>query len=102
MTVIKRSGEVRPFDREKIVRGLGLAAKGRSSSQDLFERIAAEIEEEARSLGGEVTSDWIGHQVLDRLRPVDAIGALRFASVYKGFTDVSDFERELSLIKRDR
>ncbi|MEZ5340546.1 MAG: transcriptional regulator NrdR [Acidimicrobiales bacterium] len=101
LMVVKRSGERKPFSRETIVRGLNLAAKGRSSSPELFEEIAAQIEVAARGVDGDVTSEWVGLQVLDLLRPVDPIGALRFASVYKGFTDVSDFERELSLIKRD-
>ncbi len=99
--VLKRSGGRKPFSKENIVRGLNLAAKGRASSPEAFEKIAEQIEVLARAGGTEVTSEWVGRQVLDLLRPVDPIGALRFASVYKGFTDVSDFERELSLIKRE-
>ena len=99
--VLKRSGGRKPFSKENIVRGLNLAAKGRASSPEAFEKIAEQIEVLARAGGTEVTSEWVGRQVLDLLRPVDPIGALRFASVYKGFTDVSHFERELSLIKRD-
>ena len=99
--VIKRSGDRQPFSRENIVRGLRLAAKGRTVSPELFDEIAAQTEDAARLVGGDVTSEWVGLHVLDLLRPVDSIGALRFASVYKGFTDVSDFERELSLIKRE-
>ena len=99
--VEKRSGGRQPFSKENIVRGLNLAAKGRGSKPELFDEIASCVEEAARATGGDVTSEWVGLQVLDLLRPVDPIGALRFASVYKGFTDVSDFERELSLIKRE-
>ena len=56
--------------------------------------LAVEIEEEARTAGPEVSSEWIGRAVLERLRVLDPVSYLRFASVYKGFEGIADFERE--------
>ncbi|MEZ5377940.1 MAG: transcriptional regulator NrdR [Acidimicrobiales bacterium] len=101
VVVTKRGGLREPFCRDKIVGGLLSASKGRPLESDLFETLAGSIEDAARLEGGEVTSEWVGLAVLDRLRDVDQVAALRFASVYKGFTGVADFEREMSLIKCD-
>ena len=99
--VVKRIGEREPFDGQKIRHGLSLAAKGRPISEETFDSLVDEIEEQARAVGAEVTSEWVGLAVLDRLRAIDQVACLRFASVYKGFTDIGDFEREVRLIKLD-
>ena len=99
--VIKRGGRREPFDRQKITRGLASASKGRPIDREIFELLADEIEERARYQGGDVASEWIGRAVLDRLRVIDHVACLRFASVYKDFTDIDDFEREVTLIKLD-
>lgn len=99
--VVKRSGKRQPFDRDKIAQGLSLAAKGRPIEPVVVESLVDEIEDAARALGGHVTSEWVGVAVLDRLRNIDPVACLRFASVYKGFTDIGDFEREMRLIKLD-
>ena len=101
LVVTKRTHGREPFDRVKIVRGLSSASKGRPISAEQFDCLALEVEEAARLEGGEVSSEWVGRAVLERLRRLDHVAALRFASVYKGFADVGDFERELKLIKRD-
>lgn len=101
LTVVKRSGERSPFDRNNIVAGLKASAIGRPFEEGVFERIACDVEDEARLIGSEVSSEWIGIAVLEHLRNTDIVAALRFASVYKGFTEADDFERELRLIKRD-
>ncbi len=99
--VAKRSGGTETFDREKIIHGVASAAKGRSIEPEVMERLVDGVEDAARMEGGEVTSEWVGLAVLDRLREVDHVTCLRFASVYKGFTDIGDFEREVRLIKFD-
>ena len=101
IVVIKRSGGREPFEREKIVQGVSMAAKGRPLDPDVVEGLVDEIEDAARGHGGEVTSEWLGVAVLDRLRQIDPVTCLRFASVYKDFTDIGDFEREMRLIKLD-
>lgn len=100
LVVVKREGSRVPFDRQKIIDGLVAAAKGRPLTAADFTSIASAIEEDARLIGPEISSEWVGLAVLDRLRAHDPVAALRFASVYKGFSDVDDFEREMRLIKR--
>lgn len=101
VVVTKRRGGREEFCRAKIIGGLSAASKGRPIDAHYFEQLASGVEERARFEGGEVTSEWVGLTVLELLRDVDQVAALRFASVYKGFTEVDDFERELSLIKCD-
>ncbi len=101
IVVVKRSGDREPFDGEKISRGLVAASKGRPVAMPDFEGLICAVEEEARLSGGDVTSEWVGLAVLDRLRQLDEVAYLRFASVYKSFTDIGDFEREARLIKRE-
>lgn len=92
--VIKRSGDREPWDRAKVVAGLHAAAKNRPLADELIDDIALQVEEEARLAGPEVTSEHVGLAVLERLRPLDEVAYLRFASVYKGFADADDFARE--------
>ena len=99
LVVVKRSGEREPFDRAKVVQGLAAACKNRPVSAELMESVAADVEEAMRLDGAEVTSEQVGLAVLERLRAVDDVAYLRFASVYKGFEDLGDFEREVALTK---
>lgn len=95
LLVAKRSGEREPFDAAKVVAGLELATKGRPVDADALERIATSVEETLRLDGAEVSSDQVGRAVLEQLRDLDVVAAVRFASVYKEFDDLADFEREL-------
>ena len=98
LVVVKSSGDEVPFDRAKIVAGVALAAKGRPVDDLTIETLAADVEDVARLEGTRVTSERIGRAVLEALARVDGVSALRFASVYKGFDDLSDFEREIGLL----
>jgi len=98
--VIKRSGQREPFERAKIVAGMQASAKNRPLSLAALEQIAAEIDEGLRLEGPEVTSQQVGLAVLDALRGRDHVAYLRFASVYKGFTDAGDFQREAGLLTK--
>jgi transcriptional repressor NrdR len=95
LVVVKRSGERVPFDRSKIVAGVAAAAKNRPVSRAVMTGLAAEVEEQARLAGAEVSTEALGIAVLERLRSLDGVAYLRFASVYKGFEDLTDFEREV-------
>jgi len=95
LLVAKRSGEREPFAAAKVISGLELATKGRPVDGADLGRIAAEVEEALRLEGAEVSSDQVGRAVLERLRDLDVVAAVRFASVYKEFDDLADFEREL-------
>jgi len=98
LIVVKRSGDREPFVRAKIVAGMQSAAKNRPVTVEQMEGLASELEEAIRTRGGEATSEEIGIAVLERLRELDEVAYLRFASVYKGFSDVGDFEREAVLL----
>ena len=103
LVVVKRSGLREPFRRPKVVAGVRAAAKNRPVSADQLERLAGDVEEALRLEGSEVSSARVGAIVLDRLRALDEVAYVRFASVYKGFDDPGDFEREIvALTKTDR
>ncbi|MPZ69758.1 MAG: transcriptional repressor NrdR [Actinobacteria bacterium] len=104
LMVIKRSGEEVSFDRQKIAEGLRMASKNRPVDATQIEAIVDEVEQKVRSNGKRtVTSAEIGREVLDRLRALDDVAYLRFASVYKGFQELTDFEKELlSLLQRNK
>jgi transcriptional repressor NrdR len=98
--VVKRGGQREPFDRVKVVAGVRAATKNRPVSEEELDEIAQQVEEALRGEGVEVTSQQIGVTVLERLRDVDDVAYLRFASVYKGFEDLGDFQREVGLLTK--
>ena len=100
LVVIKRSGEREAFDRTKIIAGLESATKARPVAADQLEDLATTVEESARLEASEVTTEAVGRAVLDLLRELDVVAAVRFASVYKEFDDLADFERELTELTR--
>ena len=89
-----------PFERMKVVAGLRAATKNLPLSADQLDSIASEVEEELRLVGPEISSEQIGVAVLNRLRLVDGVAYLRFASVYKNFTDPGDFAREAKMLTK--
>jgi len=100
MYVVKRSGAREPFERQKMMSGMLAAVKGRSVEESQIEAIAELIEDSFRQRGTDVTSNEVGIAVLDRLRVLDEVAYLRFASVYKNFDDAADFRRELALLEK--
>ena len=98
--VVKRAGQREPFDRAKVVAGVRAATKNRPIGEEQLDEIAQHVEETLRGEGAEVTSQQIGVAVLECLRQVDEVAYLRFASVYKGFEDVGDFQREVGLLTK--
>jgi len=99
--VIKRSTHREPFDRRKVIAGARAACKNRPVEPEQLEALAAAVEQRAWSMGPEVRSEQLGLAVLEALRELDDVAAVRFASVYKGFEQVDDFARELGLLGRD-
>lgn len=100
LLVVKRSGDREPFDRSKVIAGLVAATKSRPVGPAQLAELAVAVEESARLEGSEVSTEAVGRAVLDRLREVDVVAAVRFASVYKEFDDLADFERELTELTR--
>ena len=95
LVVRKRSGAVEPFDRDKLAQGITQAVAGRSVAAEAVDAMADDLAAWADSQGPEVGTDAIGLAVLERLRTLDPVSYLRFASVYKGFDDLADFEAEV-------
>ena len=98
LIVEKRSGEREPYDRAKVVSGIVAACKNRPVSDDAVTRLASSIEDTLRAKNDVVTTQDVGVAVLEGLKELDDVAYLRFASVYKGFEDAGDFEREVGLL----
>jgi transcriptional repressor NrdR len=98
--VCKRAGQREPFERAKLVAGVRAATKNRPVTEEQLEELAQQVEESLRGAGAELTSEQIGRAVLERLQDLDEVAYLRFVSVYKGFEDVGDFEREVGLLTK--
>ena len=99
LLILKRGGATEPFNGAKLRAGIERSATGRLDRATVDELVSG-VEEELRSIGGEVPSDRVGMAVLERLRALDHVAYLRFASVYKGFEDLSDFEREVGELQK--
>jgi transcriptional repressor NrdR len=96
LMVIKKDGAREIFERSKIINGLARACEKRPVSYESLERLAEEIESQLRSeFDREVKSSYIGELVMEKLRDLDEVAYVRFASVYRQFSDVSNFLKEL-------
>lgn len=99
LVVRKRNGSLQPFSTAKLVAGISAALADRPVSGTSIERLAEEVESSLRKQGSQVSSEAIGVEVLQRLRSIDEVGYLRFASVYKDFQDAADFEKEVAALE---
>jgi len=99
LTVIKRSGVGEPFSRSKVINGVRKACQGRPVTEDDLALLAQEVEEAIRGSGAaEIEAHEVGLAILEPLQRLDEVAYLRFASVYKSFDDVADFQREARLL----
>ena len=98
--VVKSTGSRELFDRTKVIAGVRAACKARPVSGEQIEALSESVEDQARLQGTEVTSAEVGVAVLDRLRDIDEVAYLRFASVYKNFDAAGDFAQELQLLHK--
>lgn len=100
LVVIKNSGVREMFNRDKLLAGLYRACEKTAISNVELERLVAQVEQELYDSGeGEVPTTKIGQMVMDRLAKLDEVAYVRFASVYRRFTDIAGFEKELSQIR---
>ncbi|MBK8446391.1 MAG: transcriptional repressor NrdR [Micropruina sp.] len=96
LVVVKRSGVVEPFSRDKVVNGVRKACKGRPVSEADLARLGQQVEESLRAGGqAEIPADEVVLAILGPLSTLDAVAYLRFASVYKQYSSVEDFEAEI-------
>lgn len=98
--VVKRSGQREPFDRVKLIEGVRSASKNRPVTEDQLAELAVQVEEALRVETVEPTTQQVGMAVLEQLKALDEIAYVRFASVYKGFEDLGDFQREVGLLNK--
>jgi transcriptional repressor NrdR len=93
LTVVKSEGKREPFEREKLERSLSVACRKRPVDNAQIEKLASAIQRQLETLGeSEIDSKRIGEFVMDGLKALDAVAYIRFASVYKEFTEAKDFE----------
>ena len=103
LTIVKRDGSRQEFDREKLASGLRKALTRRPVAEDAADRAADQIEAELRASGSsEVDSSDIGRLAMDRLRAIDQIAYIRFASVYQSFEDLEALKREVDNLYAQR
>ena len=99
LLVAKRNGVEEPFDLDKVIEGIRRSTKNRPVTEAEVQSLAEDVEEAMRADPRRpVPSSEIGREVLERLRDLDEVAYLRFASVYKDFQELTDFERELGLL----
>ena len=100
LAVVKRSGVSEPFNRSKVVAGVRRACQGRPVDEDRLQLLAQQVEDAIRASGAaEVPSHEVGLAILRPLRELDEVAYLRFASVYRAFTSVEDFEKEIAELR---
>jgi transcriptional repressor NrdR len=100
LMVVKRDGTREPWDRAKMLAGVRKALVNRPVTEEQVEALAARVEARLRRKGPEVGSQQVGLEVLQNLQKLDQVGYVRFASVYKDFQEVGDFEREVGLLQK--
>ena len=100
LSVVKRSGVTEPFSRAKVADGVRKACSGRPVSEDELALLAQQVEEAIRSSGcAEVPAHEIGLAILPPLRELDEVAYMRFASVYRSFSSLADFEAEIDELR---
>lgn len=100
LSVVKRSGATEPFSRQKVLDGVRRACSGRPVSDDQLAVLAQQVEDEIRSRGAaEVPAQDVGRAILGPLRDLDEVAYMRFASVYRGFESLADFEAEIAALR---
>lgn len=102
LVVVKRSGVVEPFSRSKVVSGVRKACQGRPVDDDQLALLAQQVEDALRASGqSEIPAMEVGLAILGPLRELDEVAYLRFASVYRSFDTLDDFEAEIALLRAE-
>ena len=102
LLVVKRSGNVEQFDRNKVISGVWKACQGRPINEDDLKMLGQRVEEDLRSRGlAQVKSDEVGKAILKPLRDLDVVVYMRFASVYQNFENLEDFQHAIDELKGD-
>lgn len=100
IVVVKRSGVIESFSRDKVIAGVRKACKGRPVTDAQLAHLGQKVEESLRAAGiAEVPSDQVGLAILGPLKQLDPVAYMRFASVYRNFSSLTDFEDEISALR---
>lgn len=103
LMVVKRSGATEPFSRDKVVGGVRKACQGRPVTEGQLAVLAQRVEDVLRAAGSaEIPTHEVGLAILGPLRELDEVAYLRFASVYRAFESLEDFEAEILLLRTER
>ena len=102
LTVLKKDGSKENFDRSKVRQGLMTACRKRPISLELIERLLNQAEGELQEIGREISSAMIGDKIMEKLRGIDDVAYLRFASVYKDFNNLEIFFSEIQDIVKNK
>ncbi|MGH3866295.1 MAG: transcriptional regulator NrdR [Pseudonocardiaceae bacterium] len=103
LMVVKRSGVTEQFCREKVIAGVRRACQGRPVSEEALARLGQQVEHALRALGrAQLPAREVGLAVLGPLRELDEVAYLRFASVYRSFASLGDFEAEIRRLRAER
>ncbi|WP_033253883.1 transcriptional regulator NrdR [Kitasatospora phosalacinea] len=103
LMVIKRSGVTEPFSREKVISGVRKACQGRPVTEDALAQLGQRVEECVRASGSaELSTHDVGLAILGPLRDLDVVAYLRFASVYRAFDNLEDFEAAIAELRAGR
>lgn len=103
LKIVKRSGEVRPFDSNKLTRSIEVATRKRPIKHELIEEVVSRIRKKLEKYGeGEVESRIVGQMVMDELAKLDEVAYVRYASVYMDFSKATDFGPFIANIKKER
>jgi transcriptional repressor NrdR len=101
LTVIKKDGKREPFDRSKLERAIGHACRKRDISADRIDRLVSGVQRQLETRGDEVASAQIGEAVMAGLKTLDHVAYIRFASIYKDFTDPGDFAEIAERVEKE-
>jgi transcriptional repressor NrdR len=103
LMVIKRSGVTEPFSREKVISGVRKACQGRPVTEDALAQLGQRVEECVRASGSaELSTHDVGLAILGPLKELDVVAYLRFASVYRAFDNLEDFEAAIAELRSER
>jgi len=91
LTVVKKDGDREPFDRDKLARSVAIACRKRDIPAERLDRLVSSIQRQLETRGDEVKANEIGEAVMDGLKALDHVAYIRFASVYKDFSEPGDF-----------
>ncbi|HET9354611.1 MAG TPA: transcriptional regulator NrdR [Sphingomicrobium sp.] len=101
LTVVKRDGKREPFDREKLQRAIGHSTRKRDISVDRIDQLISGVQRQLETRGDEVTSAQIGEAVMAGLKALDHVAYIRFASIYRDFSDPADFTEFAERVERE-